>query len=288
MYPPRFDYQAPTEIDDVLALLEEHADDCKILAGGQSLIPVLKLRFASPELLIDVNGVDELQQIRSDNGTVVLGSMVKHHRLDHNEKLAPFFPVLTTAGHWVADPLVRNLGTVGGSLVHADPRGDWASVMLALNARLVIRSSDETREVGMEDFLLGMFTTDIEPEELLTEIHLDKPTGKVGGTYIKLERRIGDYATVAAAVHLELQGDTISKAGIGLTAVNPTNMKAHDAEQVLLGEKPSDATFDKAADLAAAACNPETDNRGSAAYKRAVVRAYVRRGLQQAYDMANG
>lgn len=283
MYPPPFDYVAPTSVDDVLELLEEHSDDCKILAGGQSLIPVLKLRFASPDIVVDVNNIPELQQIRHEGDELVIGSMVRHHVLADNAELEPSFRVITRAGHWVADPIVRNLGTVGGSLVHADPRGDWATVMLALDASLTIRSTEETRTVKMSDFMLGMFTTDIEPEELLTEIRIKKPTGRSGGTYLKMERRIGDYATVAAAVHMELDGNgAMSRVGIGLTAVAPTNIKVPGAEAILVGQQPSAALFDQAADIAAAACSPETDIRGSATYKRAVVRTYVRRGLDEA------
>ncbi len=284
MYPPRFDYVAPTSLDEVLELLDEHADDCKILAGGQSLIPVLKLRFASPEIVIDVNNIPELQQIRHEGDELVIGSMVRHHVLADNPDLEPIFRVITRAGHWVADPIVRNLGTVGGSLVHADPRGDWATVMLALDAELVIRSQEDgERRVKMTDFLQAMFTTDIEPEELLTEIRIKKPSGRTGGTYVKLERRIGDYATAAAAIHLELAGDgSIANAGVGLTAVAPTNIKVPSAEQMLIGQQPSAGLFDQVADACAAACNPESDIRGSAAYKRAVVRTFVRRGLDEA------
>lgn len=284
MYPPRFDYVAPTSLEEVLELLDEHADDCKILAGGQSLIPVLKPRFASPDLLVDVNNVAELQEIRHEGDELVIGSMVRHHVLADNAELEPMFRVITRAGHWVADPIVRNLGTVGGSLVHADPRGDWATVMLALDAELVIRSQEDgERRVKMSDFLQAMFTTDIEPEEILTEIRIKKPAGRTGGTYVKLERRIGDYATAAAAIHLELASDgTIANAGIGLTAVAPTNIKVPDAEQLLVGQAPSAALFDQVADAAAAACSPESDIRGSADYKRAVVRTYVRRGLDEA------
>lgn len=286
MYPPRFDYVAPASVDEVLALLEEHSDDAKILAGGQSLIPVLKLRFASPDIVVDVNNIDELRQIRKEGDELVIGSMVKHCTLADNAELAPIFKVITEAGHWVADPIVRNLGTIGGSLVHADPRGDWATVMLALDATVVIRSTEDTRHVKMTDFLVGMFTTDIEAEEFLTEIRIKLPQGRSGGTYIKMERRIGDYATAAAAVHLELNNGVMTRVGIGLTAVNPTNMKCAQAEQILIGQAPSPALFDQAADAAAAACNPEADVRGSAAYKRAVVRSYVRRGLQEALDQA--
>ena len=284
MYPPRFDYVAPTSLDEVLELLDEHADDCKILAGGQSLIPVLKLRFASPEIVIDVNNIPELQQIRHEGDELVIGSMVRHHVLADNPDLEPIFRVITRAGHWVADPIVRNLGTVGGSLVHADPRGDWATVMLALDAELVIRSQEDgERRVKMTDFLQAMFTTHIEPEELLTEIRIKKPSGRTGGTYVKLERRIGDYATAAAAIHLELAGDgSIANAGVGPTAVAPTNIKVPSAEQMLIGQQPSAGLFDQVADACAAACNPESDIRGSAAYKRAVVRTFVRRGLDEA------
>lgn len=283
MYPPAFDYVRPKALDEVLDLLEEHSDDCKILAGGQSLIPVLKLRFANPDILIDIADIPELQSVRHEGDELVIGAMVKHCVLADNAELESAYRVITRAGHWVADPIVRNLGTVGGSLVHADPRGDWASVMLALDANLVIRSNEETRTVPMTEFLQAMFTTDIEAEELLTEIRIKKPTGRSGGTYVKMERRVGDYATAAAAIHLELGDDgTITRAGVGLTAVAPTNIKATQTEAVLLGQQPSAELFDRAAEAASTECSPETDIRGSAAYKRAVVRTHVRRGLDEA------
>lgn len=286
MYPPKFDYVAPTSLDDALSLLDQHSDDAKVLAGGQSLIPVLKLRFANPELLIDVNRIDGLGEVRQDNGTLHIGALARHNALGANALLRDKLPVMHTCGRWVADPIVRNLGTIGGSVVHSDPRGDWSSVMLALNATLVLSRKGSQRQVAMTDFIQGMFMVDIEPEELLTELRVPMPRGRTGGTYIKLERKIGDYATAAAAVHLELDGDRIARAGIGLTAVGPHAIKATDAEQALAGQAPSASLFAKAADLAAAASRPDDDNRGSAAYKRAVIREFVLRGLQQSLDIA--
>lgn len=286
MYPPKFDYVAASSVDEVVDLLAENGDDAKILAGGQSLIPVLKLRLAEPALLVDVNRIHGLDSVREEAGMLRIGARCRHTDLEHDTLLKRRCPLIPVAGHWVADPIVRNLGTVGGSLVHADPRGDWGSVMLALKATLVIRSRDGQRTVPITDFFKGYFMTAIGPEEFLTEIRVPVPRGRPGGAYLKLERKVGDYATAAAAVHLDLTDGHIGNAGIGLTAVGPSNLQASEAEQALIGQAPSPALFDHAADLAARVAQPDSDQRGSAQYKRSVVRTFVRRGLDQALAAA--
>ncbi len=286
MYPARFDYAAPLSVDEALSLLDKHGDDAKVLAGGQSLIPVMKIRFAAPALLVDINRIPNLSFIEQKNGDLRVGALTRHSELAASETLKTASALMSTAAPLIADPLVRNLGTIGGSLAHADPAGDWGSVMLALGAELVARSSSGERVIPITEFFQGTFTTALLPNELLTEVRIPKPKGAAGGTYLKLERRVGDFATVAAAVHLELVGKKIEKAGIGLTAVGPQNLKASDAEDVLTGAEATSAAFDEAARLAAKAARPHSDLRGSADYKREIVRVFVRRGLERALEIA--
>lgn len=286
MLPSRFEYHRPATLDEALGLLATHGEDAKVLAGGQSLIPMMKLRFASPAHLIDVNRIEGLDGIEERDGALRIGALVRHNKLAASDVVAARYPTIAAAAPQVADPIVRNLGTIGGSLSHADPSGDLGSVMLALNASVVLKSSNGEREVAIGDFLVDTFQTSIASNEMLTEIHVPTPGARSGGTYLKLERKIGDYATVAAAVFLELSNGTISKAGIGLTSVGLTNIKATAAEASLVGAAPSEAAFAEAGRLAAEASSPVSDVRGSAEYKRHMVDVYVRRGLASAFETA--
>ena len=196
------------------------------------------------------------------------------------------YPVIATAAPLISDPIVRNLGTVGGSLAHADPAGDWGSVMLALGAEVVVRSSSGARTVQIGDFLRDTFTTSLEPNELLTEVRVPAPAARSGGAYLKLERKVGDFATVGAAVQLSVDDGHIRSAGIALTAVGSMNLRAREAEDSLAGAEPTDDAFAKAGRLAAATAQPASDVRGSADYKRHVVEVFVRRGLRRALELA--
>jgi carbon-monoxide dehydrogenase medium subunit len=288
VFPSRFDFSAPRTLDEVLAVLAEHGDEAKVLAGGQSLIPLLKLRFAAPELVVDLNRVPGLGGVDETDGHLRIGALVRHAELARMESLAGRYGAIADAAPMIADPLVRNLGTMGGSLAHADPQGDWASVAIALGAELVARSATGERTIPAADFVTGPFTTALEPTEVLTEIRVPRPAGACGGTYLKLERKVGDFATVAAAVHLDLGADgRIARAGVALTAVGPQNIHATGAEQALAGAEPAPDAFDEAARLAAEAAEPASDVRGSAEYKRAVVRTFVRRGLTRALEAAH-
>ena len=287
MLPARFEYHRPSTLEEALALLAEHGDDAKVLAGGQSLIPMMKLRFAAPARLIDINRIEGLDAIEEADGELHIGALVRHNQLVSSDLLATKYPMIAAAAPQIADPLVRNLGTIGGSLTHCDPSGDLGSVMLAANARVVLRSSTGEREVPMTDFVVSTFQSSIEPTELLTQIRITSPSGRYGGTYLKLERKIGDYATVATATRLMIGDDgTISLAGIGLTSVGLTNIKATAAEESLIGKTPGDDAFAEAGRIAAEASSPVTDVRGSEAYKRHMVEVYVRRGLTRAAELA--
>jgi aerobic carbon-monoxide dehydrogenase medium subunit len=287
MYPSVFDYVAPESVDEVLATLAEQGDDAKILAGGQSLVPLLKLRFASPAVLVDLNGVSGLGGLDEQDGALRMGALVRHRDVADSALVRAGYPTMASAAPLVSDPLVRNRGTVAGSIAHADPAGDWSTVMVALGGRVRARSATGDRLIDVDDLLDGPFTTSLEPSELITEVLVPKPRGPVGGTYLKLERKVGDFATVGVAVHLEMDDGTIGRAGVGLTAVGPRSIHARDAERLLTGATPSPELFDAAAELAASVAEPQTDQRGSADYKRNVVQVFVRRGLDEALRNAS-
>lgn len=288
MFPSSFDYAAPESLDEVLTLLAEQQDEAKVLAGGQSLIPLMKLRFAAPALIVDINRVPGLDGVEENGSHLRIGALARNSQLERNELLKRRYPAMAAAAPLISDPIVRNLGTLGGSLAHADPAGDWGSVMLALGAEVVARSSSGERVIPIADFLQDTFTTTLEPNELLTEIHVPLPSESAGGAYLKLERKVGDFATVGTAVHLDLDDGTIGRAGIALTAVGATNIKAVSAENALAGAEPTQEVFEEAAQLAADEAEPFDDVRGSADYKRAIVKTYVKRGLDRCLQLAHG
>lgn len=286
MFPRSFDYRAPSTLDEVMEALAQNGDEAKVLAGGQSLIPLMKLRFASPSLIIDINRVDGLGSITEEPDRLRVGTLVRHCELADSGVIKSRYPAMATAAPLISDPLTRNLGTIGGSLAHGDPSGDWGAVMLAMGAEVVARSTSGERTIPVRDLFVGTFTTSLQPTEVLTEVRIPRSQNPSGGTYLKLERKVGDFATVAVAVHLELANGTIGRAGIGLTAVGPTNLAATAAEEALAGKPATPEAFAQAARLAAAACEPTSDVRGSADYKRDVVRVFVERGLARALEIA--
>lgn len=288
MFSASFDYRCPTSLDEALGLLAEHGDEAKVMAGGQSLIPLLKLRLAAPRLVVDIGRVPGLADVDAGGGGLRIGALARHAAIERNGALRSVFPILLEAAPQISDPLVRNAGTVGGSICHADPAGDWGAVMLALGAEFVVRSSRGERLIPASGFFEGPFTTTLEPDEILTEIRVPAPAGRSGGAYLKLERKVGDFATAAVAVQVELADGHIGRAGIGLTSVGPTNLEATQAEQVLAGAEPNDAVIEEAARLAAAASDPRSDLRGSADYKRDVIRVFTKRGLKAAIRQARG
>lgn len=286
MLPSRFDYSAPRSLEEALALLAEHGEDAKILAGGQSLIPMMKLRFASPGHLVDLNEISGLSYVEETDGYLRIGALTRNSELERSELLKRSYPALAATAPLMSDPIVRNRGTVAGSLAHADPAGDWGSVMLAMGAEVVAKSASGERTIPVADLLVDTFTTLLEPTEVITEIRVPKANGSSGGTYLKLKRRIGDFATVGVAVQLALDGGKIGRAGIGLTAVGSKNIQATEAEQALAGAEPGAEAFEEAARLAGEAARPNSDVRGSADYKRAIVQTFVKRGLAKATEMA--
>jgi carbon-monoxide dehydrogenase medium subunit len=281
VYPASFQYSAPTTVDETIALLAEIGDDGRVLAGGQSLLPMMKLRLAAPAHLVDINGVGGLGDI-TVNGGLQIGALVRHADIVGNDTVASASPLIAATAPWVADPLVRNRGTVCGSIAHCDPEGDWNSVMLALGAEVLVQGPDGERTISIDDFVVDFFTNSLQPGEMVTGVRVPRADARTGGAYLKLERKIGDYATVGVAVHLRTGDDgKITEAGIGLTSVGHKNLKAADAESMLVGNAPSDELFNEAAASAAATADPVSDVRGPAEYKRAVVQAYARRGLAE-------
>jgi carbon-monoxide dehydrogenase medium subunit len=287
MLPARFEYHRPTTMEEALGLLGS-LEDPKVLAGGQSLIPVMKLRFAAPANLVDINRVPGLDHIEVADGTLRLGALARHNQIADSDVVAANHALAAATAPQIADPLVRNLGTIGGSLAHADPAGDWGSAMMAAGASVALRSARGEREVAVSDLLVDIFTTSMEADEILTEVRIPLPSGPTGGAYLKLERKIGDFATVGVAVQVELSDGTIGRAGIALTGVGSKNLRAAEAEQALAGAEPTEEAFANAGRLAAAVADPVSDVRGSAEYKRHVVDVYVRRGLARAVEIARG
>jgi carbon-monoxide dehydrogenase medium subunit len=283
-YPASFEYFAPETLEEALELLGQHGDEAKVLAGGQSLIPLLKLRFAAPSVLVDINRIGGLDTLGEEGSGLRIGALVRHRTCERSELLKERHPTLGDVSGLVSDPIVRNLGTVCGSIAHADPQGDWGSALMAAGAEAVIRGQSGERTVPLTEFFQGPFTTVLEPTEILTEVRVPDPGPKSGGAYLKLERKIGDFATAAVGVHLSFDNGKVGRAGIALTGVGPTNLQAVEAEQALAGAELTDEAIEGAADLAAKAAQPQDDLRGTADYKRQVVRVFTERGLRQAAE----
>jgi carbon-monoxide dehydrogenase medium subunit len=282
MYPSRFRYEAPRSLAEAIGLLHDGGDEAKVLAGGQSLVPLMKLRFASPQLVVDINNVPGLDYHRADpDGTLRIGALCRHVDLERSELLKTTQPTMASAAPLIADPIVRNRGTLVGSLCHADPQGDWASVVQALGGSVVARGPGGLRAIPMADFVTGPFQNVLDPDEIAVEAVIPAATGTRSGGYLKLERRVGDFATVGVAVALEMSGETVTRAGIGLTGVGGATIEATEAAAALTGRPLNAESIAQAADLAAQAARPRTDHRGSAEYKRHMVRTFVVRLLSR-------
>ncbi len=287
MIPATFDYVRPADLDEALRILTEREGEAKILAGGYSLIPLLKLRLAAPGLLVDLRDVGGLDGIVETDDEVRIGARATHRQIHENQIVVDHMPLVHDAAGGIGDPQVRNSGTIGGSCAHADPSSDWPAVLLATRASLVCRSAKGERVIPAREFFLDTFTTAIEPTEVLTEVRIPRRSHHAAGAYQKLERRAGDFATVGAAVVVRLAADgRIEGAGIGLTAVADTPFAATDAEAVLAGQAPTEELYRAAGDAAAAQSSPGDDSHGPADYKRAMVSEMVVRALRIAVDRA--
>jgi carbon-monoxide dehydrogenase medium subunit len=281
MYPASFEYVAPTTLEEALDTLARFEDDAKVLAGGQSLIPLMKLRLAAPRALVDINRLPGLDTLAAADGGLRIGALVRTKTCEQADLLGGRWGTLGAAAPQISDPIIRNLGTVCGSLAHADPQGDWGSALLAMDAEVVAQGPDGTRTIPVRELFEGPFVTSLAPTEIITEVRVPDPGPTAGGTYLKLERKVGDYATVAVAVHLAMAGGKVGRAGIALTAVGPTNLRATAAEEALAGSALTDDVIAEAARLAAEAAQPYNDTRGTADFKRTVVRVFTERGLRE-------
>lgn len=284
-----FDYHRPSTVDDALALLDEHGFDARVLAGGQSLIPMMRFRLAEPAVLVDVNRVAALGGIEETDDVLRIGATARHAEVEGSDLVRDRYPLLHDAARVIADPLVRNRGTVGGSLAHADPAGDWGSVILASRAEVRVRGPDGERTIPADELFVTTFTTSLEPGELLLDVRVPRAGPREGGAYEKLERKVGDFATVAVAARVVLDEEgRCEDVGLGLTAVGATNLRPREAEETLIGEVPDEGRIRSAAEKAAEASSPTADNRGSEEYKRDMVRVLTTRALRRSVARARG
>ena len=289
MIPSQFDYVAPSTLDDAVTLLREHGGEAKVLSGGQSLIPMLKLRLASPTVLVDINRIPGLDYVEERDGALHIGALAREAELERSNVVRSRYPLLADTAGVIADPIVRNSATICGNVAHGDPGNDHPAAMIALDAKFVIRGANRTRTVAARDFFVGLFTTVLEPDEIVTEIVIPAPPPRSGGAYMKLERKVGDFATAAVAAQVTLDANgSCQRAGIGLTNVGSTPIRAVAAEEFLVHKPLDAATIAQAASMAAAAAEPVADRRGSEDYKRDLVRVLATRALQKAARLARG
>jgi carbon-monoxide dehydrogenase medium subunit len=289
MIPDRFEYFAAPTVPEAIGLLQRYGAEAKLLAGGHSLIPLMKLRLATPRYLVDLNRIRELSSIEERGGALRVGALTRHADLESSDLIRARYPLVADAAKVIADPLVRNMGTIGGSLAHADPAGDWGAAMLAGKAQLVVTGPRGKRTVPIDEFFVDTFTTVLQPDEILTEIAVPQPPAKSGGAYLKLERKVGDFAIAAVGTQLTLSSKgSVEDVGIGLCNVGPVSLRAKRAEGALRSGQADDATIAKAAQLAAEECDPVSDLRGPAEYKRDVVRVLTMRALRLAVQRAKG
>jgi carbon-monoxide dehydrogenase medium subunit len=287
MIPGQFDYVRPPTLDDVLRILREREGEAKVLSGGYSLLPLLKLRLAQPALLVDLRDVDGLDTIIETDDELRIGARATHRQIHENELIRDHYPMLEDVAGGIGDPQVRNWGTIGGSVAHADPASDWPAAVLAAGARIVCRGMSGERSIGAREFFIDTFTTAIDPTEVVTEIRFPRRPKGAGGAYTKLERRVGDFATVGVAAVVTLGGEgLIARAGVAVTGVSPSPFAATDAEAVLAGSAPSEEVFRRAGAAAAAQSSPAADTRGPVEYKRAMVAEMTVRSLRTAAQRA--
>jgi len=288
MIPGTFDYHAPSTVDEAIRLLSKLGDEAKVLAGGHSLLPMMKMRFANPKYLIDLNRIDKLRGIREQGGMIHIGAMTTENDLIASKLLQEKCPLLPEAAKLIADPQVRNCGTIGGDIAHGDPGNDHPAVMLASDAVFVLQGPGGERQVPADGFFHGLYYTELASDELLTEIRIPVISKGTGYAYCKLKRKTGDFATAAAAVQLQLDGNTCKKINIALTNAAPTALRAKEAEALLTGKAIDEALIDQAAQKAMAICDPAEDQRGDREYKTHMAGEMTRRAIRQALARARG
>ena len=283
MIPPRFEYHAPKSVGEAVALLGQLGSEAKLLAGGHSLLPMMKLRFAEPAHLIDINRIPELRGIREADGTVVIGAMTTENELINSPVVQAKLPLMAEAAKLIADPQVRNRGTIGGDIAHGDPGNDHPALSIAIEASFVLEGPNGRRTVAADGFFLGTYMTLLEENEVMVEIHAPAFAHGTGYAYEKLKRKTGDWATAGCAVVMRKSGNTVSHVRIALTNVAPTALRAEAAEAALLGQAFTPAAVQAAADAAIAICDPAEDLRGDIEYKTAMAGEMVKRALAKAW-----
>jgi carbon-monoxide dehydrogenase medium subunit len=279
--PAPFEYERASSVQSAIASLQREGPEARIIAGGHSLLPMMKLRLANPQYLIDINDLQELSYIREDGGELRIGALTRHVDLLKSELLAERFPVFGDAEEVIADPVVRNRGTIGGSLCQADAAEDLSSVCVALKGRAVLRGPEGGRVVGLDEFHIGPYMTVMGPDEMLTEVRLPLRRG-AGSAHEKVERRAGDWAVAAASAAVWMDGDTITDAGVALSAVGPTTIHVSRAEELLRGKLPAEELFEQAGEIASEDCSPLPDGRGPVDYKRHLAGVLTKRALRRA------
>jgi carbon-monoxide dehydrogenase medium subunit len=285
--PAPVEYERATSIEGAIALLERYGSEARLIAGGHSLIPMMKLRLARPEVLIDINDLTDLAYVKREGDELLLGAMARHRDLLESPVAFEYFPIFRDAERVIADPIVRNRGTVGGSICQADPSEDLSAAFAAVNAVMVICSSSGERKVASADFHQGPYTTAVGDGEILTEVRVPIRPG-TGSAYEKVERRVGDWAVAAVGACVQLEGGTVADVGIGLAAVSAEHFRAASAEEILRGGPPSEESFAAAGAAAAEGCNPHADQRGPVDYKRHLVQVLTVRALRRAVARASG
>jgi carbon-monoxide dehydrogenase medium subunit len=289
MIPAPFDYHAPKSLAEAIALLQQHGDQAKVLSGGMSLLPLLKLRMGAAAHLVDIGRIPGLEYIKEEGGFLKIGGRTKESALERSDVIVKKYPIIHDTALVIADPIVRNRATVGGNLAHADPANDHPATMIALGAEVTVTGPKGERTIPIDTLFTGIFSTSLAPDEILTEIRIPAPPARSGGAYVKLERKVGDFATAAAAAQLTLGADgSVERVGIGLTAVGPTPIRAVEAEKFLQKKKPDAKTIAEAAKLAGQAASPSPDRRGSVEYKREMARVLTARALTKAVERAGG
>lgn len=287
MIPQAFEYESPASVAEAVALLQRYGADAKIMSGGHSLIPMIKLRLATPERIIDISRIKGLAYIREEGGFLKIGALTREAQLEDSDLIVRKYPIIHDATKMIADPSVRNLATVGGNLAHGDAANDHPAVMLALRAEIGTTGPKVQRNIPIDEFFLGFFTTALQPDEILTEIRIPVPPAGSGGAYLKLERKVGDYATAGVGVQLSVGSDGVCRTvGIALTNVSAAPMRAQRSEDALKGQKLTDDLIKKAAIMAAQDCDPNADLRGSVEYKRSIVKTLTERAIKKAIERA--
>jgi CO/xanthine dehydrogenase FAD-binding subunit len=289
MKPPRFDYLAPRTLDEALAHLHQHGDQAKILAGGQSLIPMLNFRLAHPGVVVDVNRLTDLAYVRQHDGGVAVGALTRQHAVERSDLVRARVPVVAEACRFIGHAPIRHRGTFGGNLAHADPASELPAVMVALEAEMAVASRAGNRAVPAGQFFVGPLTTALRPGEMLTEIRIPAAPPRTGGAFVEMARRAGDFALVGVAALVTLdEAGQCTRARIALCGVGPTPVRARAAEDALVGQAPTTAVLDEAADRAAAATSPPSDVHGSAEFRRKLARHFARQALAAAIQRSGG